>query len=1540
MNKQLNYKKQHLFFTMLLFVCLGINLHGQTGSAATPILRAASANEFNYPDIPDDTSSEPETVGSTAGAFSVSATGGAVYSIPIDVPQGVGGMQPSIAIVYNSQSGNGMVGWGCNLSGLSTISRAPKDIYHDGTAKALTYLADDAYYLDGQRLIYSSGATGQEGAVYYPESDPFTKVTVHGTYNASTANTWFEVQSSNGLKYYYGSTASGQQSYTAGSSPRILAWYLDHVEDPLGNFMDYTYSNLDYYPYPSTITYGSNKNESTGYQHTVTFSYENRNDVVPFVVEGINGSMSYRLRSITSKTGRTNIYRTYELQYDTASDGSGVKYSRLTTITEKNGAGEAMKPTQLTWSFLPSFSQSVTQPAINVDALPLFPATATSDPQYFAADLNGDGLTDLVWVAPVKISNNNGYTLDTYAYIYWASLDASGNVKYTYSSNYSLGASFQIGNWSEKKGCPFVLDFNGDGINELVVPNASIIPDINYKNAEFKFVSGALKDTILLVKLQYSSELPLYAAADMNNDGKGDIIFMEKGANAGKHACGIRGFNSGTTLYSASFDLSLPYISVLGLNVYANPEKMFLSDFNGDGLCDMLIFHSLGYTIFWNQGSGISNSTFSDSKKTSGTTIADVRKIWSGDFNGDGLMDFLMNASNDNKWYFAFNSGNGTFTKQLACTLEIYDQSLSKDDDKFDCFIFDFDNDGKSDVVITKAMYNSSLGIFNKTYTYWMRSTGNALVQAASATSTREADARSACYVLGDFIGDGQIQLMNYGYNCYNSTNANSDPVWRLYRNSSFTADKGKVTSIYNAMGRNISISYASLVNGGIYVKGTGSSYPMADYTLPIHVVKTVTENNGAADNLTTNYQYSGLKAHLQGRGLLGMTSVKANNLSLGVTTESGVKSWNTSFYIPSENYAKTTIGGKTAETNITMSITDKSSKKYFAYPSTQTDKDLDGNTTTTTRKFDASYGYPTEEKADFGNNMYKTIQYTDYILAGQAYQPQTITRIQKHTDDANSFTQKTKIIYDASKGWRKQVIENYGSSLPLTTDYTYDTFGNIKTSKTSGSGISPVTKNYDYDVTKRFVAKIYTSPASLVNTFTYDTWGNVLTEKDETKLSSILTTTHAYDNWGNRKSTILPDGTKTTFQKGWNNSGAKRYFTLVQGTGQPWVKTWYDNRGREVLMETIGAKSMKIQNTTYYTGKGQIQKKEMKTGDITTFEQYTYDGRGRVTSSTHSAGQNISYSYGNRLVTTVTNGQTDTKTYDAWKNIKSATDPLTSVSYTYFSLGKPKKALADGIEFSMEYFDTGTQKKLIDPSAGTTSYEYDAAGRLTKQTDGRGKVTLNVYNALGRLDTTKIDGIPTIYTYGASSDWYQLTRQQTGNNSIAYIYDNLGRIQKETRQIDGNGSLDFNFAYNTQGQLSSITYPGDVEAIRQYDTYGNLQNLLVNSFTYWELPVWELTGANGMVTTEQLGGTLTFTETRNSQGLLTNFTAEKKPTSPLSFGLLFYDIDYTFDGATGNLTSRRNLVVICDFAVKHFADIVKEIDNNILLLCIAISLY
>ena len=92
-------------------------------------------------------------VGAIPGNYGVSNTGSATYRIPIYTPQGVNNFQPSISIVYNSNSLYGIAGAGWNIAGISAITRSNKDYYHDGKNEEMIFNSAGKFVLDGNRLI-------------------------------------------------------------------------------------------------------------------------------------------------------------------------------------------------------------------------------------------------------------------------------------------------------------------------------------------------------------------------------------------------------------------------------------------------------------------------------------------------------------------------------------------------------------------------------------------------------------------------------------------------------------------------------------------------------------------------------------------------------------------------------------------------------------------------------------------------------------------------------------------------------------------------------------------------------------------------------------------------------------------------------------------------------------------------------------------------------------------------------------------------------------------------------------------------------------------------------------------------------------------------------------------------------------------------------------------------------------------------------------------------------------------------------------------
>ena len=375
-----------------------------------------------WPDEPitDEPVHRKEAVGTPSGNLTVSNMGAAVYNLKIDVPNG-GSLTPQLSISYNSQTGGyGIAGYGFNLTGISVITRGGKDLFHDGQVKGTAYTSSDTYFLDGRRLILQSGNAGQNGEIYTVEGDPFTKVIVHGNYSNSSADTWFEVKASDGTVYQYGNSSNSKLSYRNKKGyARIASWYINRTTDKYSNYITYDYAIGNFFIRPVGITYGTNSAKNRGIVNKVNFFYQNLgNNARPFAVEDQQGLIDMCLSSITT-TSNNSIYRTYTFSYNNNSDQSTGKWMRLVTVEEANGKGDKYPPVKFTWQYLPSSSIYSSQLAVSTKDGSSF--VEETDKQFLSADLNGDGISDIIRVSPVKVTTAvwaGGSSWNHYTYVY------------------------------------------------------------------------------------------------------------------------------------------------------------------------------------------------------------------------------------------------------------------------------------------------------------------------------------------------------------------------------------------------------------------------------------------------------------------------------------------------------------------------------------------------------------------------------------------------------------------------------------------------------------------------------------------------------------------------------------------------------------------------------------------------------------------------------------------------------------------------------------------------------------------------------------------------------------------------------------------------------------------------------------------------------------------------------------------------------------------------------------------------------------------
>lgn len=1346
------------------------------------------------------------------GNADVSQMGAAIYNIPIEVPKGVGELKPSLSMTFNSQLGNGLVGWGCSVSGISVITRTIKDEWHDGMVYGVRYLNHDAYSLDGKRLLLKFGGTGQDGAIYYLDGEPMTEVTFHG----SGSSIYFTVDTGDGLTYEYGITADSRQTLSNPSA--ITAWYLKKIKNSLGQVIVYNYTTEGLYQYLQSINYGGN--------NAIIFEYESRPDVIPLVVRDQKSYISKRLKCITVKVDN-NIYRKYTLFYDTTSDATTTKFSRLTEVKESGEYGNSEHILTADWNFLPAYSPICNNLGANLQS--------TGDINYFfCKDVTGNGCEDFIQVS--SISNYIHISLSK------ASI-SGGNIVYSTPSQYSILGNIAHDSYTSVKAKMICGDDDGDGIGDLFLPGYNV-EGVSYFSV-IRFSGKDLANNIfhpdrIRIPQKNTSYFPLYVLDDFDNNGKTEIIVLERQKTTSLYECYlINQYELADTMY-----LSLP----------SSPQRLFSSDFNHDGLVDIMAVCENSSRIFYNQGDSYLGKFNYQSGSTSDNQLVPHDHMETGDFNGDGILDFVWNDTNSDKLYFELGNPDGTFTQQQAYTLGFATREKNIDSHTWSCVVTDLDHDGKSDMVVSVAKYTGTSPwpyiVYDSTHTFWLHSNGTSFTLEKTATSLREEDAKSGHLFVGDFKGEGVVDVANYGNDCRNGVNANSNPTLHFYTCNAQGISDGRISSITDSDGRASQFTYASMTSPEVYQKGDNSAYPLIKMAGPLCVVSDLDISGGSSVSTQTSYTYGGLRYHAQGRGLLGfrnMTSYEANSDK----TVSTVTDINYTSYLPSKITVTTTQDSQSATSEHRMTSIRFGGNNYMLFPSRQIDTDIDGNITETTWEYNQDKCYLTKEHIEYGSDdMYKETVYSyGNQKIGGAWCPSSVVEWQKHNDSNDAFCRRTDYTYN-EYGLKTRIKHDYDVVKRLFKDYQYDTHGNVLQESISGTGIAnPVVTNYEYDNSGKFLTGKSDGAATV--SYTRNVFGDLMAETDMTDTNRPLTTTYTRNSFGTLTGSTSPLGISTTYTYAPATNYSSVYSVTATTPGEPAVTTWYDTFGNETHRESTGVGGIAVIENKVYDEQGNLLTNTSQNGNLTITENFGYDGIGRQTSYTSSDGTTITYQYGDRTVTTTENGRTTVKDYDAWGNVTSITDPLSTVTeYTYHSCGKPASVTTDGIAITMDYDGDGNQTALNDPDAGSTSYVYDALHRITSQTDARGKCTTYTYDGAGRVTQKTIDGTATIYQYATSGNGAgQLSSMQTGDCCIAYSYDQWGRIAGETRTMTGISPLTFSYEYNDSNKISQITYPVNVTFNYRYDSNGFRTECRRNNTN-----VWKLLDNNGIQSSMLLG--------------------------------------------------------------------------------------
>ena len=447
-------------------------------------------------------------VGTIDGTFAPSPSGAAMYSIPIELKNGVSTFTPQISLVYNSQAGNGLLGTGWNISGLSSITSINHNRHFDGNnIQGVSYDNTDAYALDGQRLLLVSGENGELNAQYVLEEDNYSEISVLGASTYSPDS--FIVRLPNGVNCKYGTTNDSRVTIYNRTHNAITkyAWNISYSEDGYGNYIKYEYNDFSSIPYISKIIYGQNKNNSRTDYCSIDFEYESRDDVIKAYSYGQCYTINVRLKRIKCYYfNTTSPYMQYVLDYDDSNS-----YSHLTSIREIGTDNVSSLPaTTFVWNESPSnlfpFYSTVNSVA------GFSQSDYNNGNQYYtSADIDNDGITELIRVDNAKNNHTPSFNILKFT-------NNRFNSTNNYTSNNLLSSNDSVIN-----GKCIVTHLLEAQPNTLIFPRMAetFSHDHNFY-LEFPEHNGYSWHRQLLD----SEIMPTYTAGDFDKDGLDEIVYL------------------------------------------------------------------------------------------------------------------------------------------------------------------------------------------------------------------------------------------------------------------------------------------------------------------------------------------------------------------------------------------------------------------------------------------------------------------------------------------------------------------------------------------------------------------------------------------------------------------------------------------------------------------------------------------------------------------------------------------------------------------------------------------------------------------------------------------------------------------------------------------------------------------------------------------------------------------------------------------------------------------------------------------------------
>ena len=1424
------------------------------------------------------------------GNFAVTPNGEAAYSMEILVPPGIKKMQPRLTLSYNSSAGNGRLGVGWKLTGLSAITRCKATPAVDGFRGTVTYGADDRYCIDGQRLINIAGANGSAGSEYRTQLETWRRVQA-STELCGGGPCSFTVTTRDGSTWSYGT--SSDSAILAANRADVRVWALKQVTDLDGNGIAYSYTldplrsgnSSDGEYYISEIDYTGNAKAAVAANRSLTFRYAARPDVATRYVGGSAVTTRWRLAAIDTAV-QTAIVHEYRLGYH-ASAPSG--HSLLDSIALCDGTGTdatCLSPTTMAWPNAP--------PAFNQTSL--MTALPGGAEQIIPADVNGDGRGDLLHVS----ASQGSLVIQPYV--------STGADLASCGTALSIPANRQP---------LYTLDIDGSGkaaLLQLVNQGQGAVQvnwyQVGNDNCSYSGAGSFTPSPALQMPPDRVWQL------DIDGDGRTDLVL----------GWFSQGQLSLTTLRSTGSSFEV----VGSTAITPAPNGQFMAiDTNGDGMVDLVQvgFDDSGNTLLT---SFLSNGSTFVTGKTSTIAVAGAPGnvgFWPIDVNRDGNTSIVQGwMSGGLNLTILAADGTGGFVAQSTT-------ATGRDIVNADAF-WPSDVMGVGETGLVQVQ--SSGGQLNLVI---YRNTGQGFDSGTDAgTSLASSDFHHVWAI--DLAGTGRMGLMQ---------GVSQSGTLALQQNAIAGSAPDLVAAFTNGLGDQTSIAYKPLSDPSVYTAASAQypktavghySYRSAPAQGPFQrvgggttqLVSSYVQSNPAATGAATyRYQfalnYAGGVNDLSGYGWLGFASMTKTDLQTGFATltnfnqafpltgtvASIVKQCNAAFAtdpLCPPGVATTTLSASTVSYRNDVTATGATAPNPPVYQSLKTAVRLQANVYgapdyargktyhydtygNVVQRHDLGYidakGAPLDPAAvvhtcmQYGNdaaawvfghltdikvsssascnNNTTFVPGTDFSLEHISYTPTWQILKQSAWDNSNNVFLTTTFGYDPF-GNVVSITEPGNRTTSTTFEPTFNTFALARASPANAQGLS-LTETFSFD--PRFGTHVgYRDTNGVVKITCTDTFGRITAHQGPlpdsgglsdpncltqgatgpraafaaAKVATLITVSRQSDTEGR-------NFIETDDRQNWGSTNEpvtwqwKRAYVDGLARAYETVNQDLSTSGNVFICVGFDSANRITRTAVPFFAAGKFVDCPASAGPPQNWSTAAYDVYGRPTRMARPSGPvgsppaiaTVAYS----------SGDTTTITY-------AAADPYSYVKQLTFGYFNSKRRLV----------------RMIVPGDGnaTTRFGYDPIGRMVSATDpptaanAGGVVNDIAYDSLDRRvsidnpDQNTTGGKSVVamsYTYDPANGFLSSTRDARGQ-TVTFQRDLLGRV---TSQLLSDGTA-YAFTYdaasapNANGRLSLVTATRDGTPLFEhsygYGPYGEQSQLQVklNGSTYNETTAFD----------------------------------------------------------------------------------------------------